>query len=92
MFLAVTHTVDEEIVRLLAGRRGHLLLASGDHADLWLDLDGVFVRPTRVARFAGELATRLAAHEIFGTLRAPRRRAVRGRLPAARRSWRRGSR
>jgi orotate phosphoribosyltransferase len=64
MFLAVTHTVDEEIVRLLAGRRGHFLLESGHHGDLWLDLDGVFVRPTRVARFAGELATRLAAHEI----------------------------
>jgi orotate phosphoribosyltransferase len=60
----VTHTVDEEIVRLLAGRRGHFLLESGHHGDLWLDLDRVFVRPTRVARFATELATRIAAHEI----------------------------
>ena len=64
MFLPVTHTVDEEIVRLLAGRRGHFLLESGHHGDLWLDLDGMFVRPTRVARFATELATRIAAHEI----------------------------
>jgi orotate phosphoribosyltransferase len=64
MFLPGTHAVDEEIVRLLAGRRGHFLLESGHHGDLWLDLDGVFVRPTRVARFATELATRIAAHEI----------------------------
>jgi orotate phosphoribosyltransferase len=39
------------------------LLESGHHGDLWLDLDGLFTRPTRVARFATELATRIAAHE-----------------------------
>src|SRR5262245_17485881 len=63
MLVPVTNIVEQDIVGLLAGRRGHFLLESGHHGDLWLDLDGLFTRPTRVARFATELATRVAAQD-----------------------------
>jgi len=48
------------IVELLAARRGHFALESGHHGDLWLDLESLFLRPSRVAGFAAELARRLA--------------------------------
>lgn len=49
---------------LLAARRGHFMLESGHHGDLWLDLDALFVRPRLVAEFAIELAQRLSRHGI----------------------------
>lgn len=44
------------LIRLVQARRGHFLLESGDHGDLWLDLDRVFLRPRNVARLASHLA------------------------------------
>jgi orotate phosphoribosyltransferase len=52
------------ILELLEVRRGHFLLESGHHADLWLELDRLFVRPARLEPFAAELGSRLAAHAI----------------------------
>jgi orotate phosphoribosyltransferase len=54
----------DELVGLLATRRGHFRLESGHHGDLWLDLDALFRRPGALRPFAGELARRLAAHKI----------------------------
>jgi orotate phosphoribosyltransferase len=54
----------DEVVRLLEARRGHFLLESGDHGDLWLELDRLFARPARLERFAADLGRRLAAHGI----------------------------
>jgi hypothetical protein len=45
---------------LLEPRRGHFALESGHHGELWLELESLFVWPSRTARFAGELARRLA--------------------------------
>jgi orotate phosphoribosyltransferase len=53
-----------DIVGLLQARRGHFLLESGHHGDLWLELDSLFARPARLEPFAAELARRLAAHGI----------------------------
>ena len=50
------------VVELLEARNGHFALESGHHGDLWLDLDSLFVRPSHTARFAAELARRLAPH------------------------------
>ena len=43
----------------LPTRRGHFLLESEHHGDLWLDLELLFLRPDRVRPFAAELALRL---------------------------------
>jgi orotate phosphoribosyltransferase len=56
----------DEIVRLLEARRGHFLLESGHHGDLWLELDRLFARPARLEPFAAELGRRLTAHGIEG--------------------------
>lgn len=52
------------LIRLVQARRGHFLLASGDHGDLWLDLDRVFLKPRRVARFASHLAGALSPFRV----------------------------
>jgi orotate phosphoribosyltransferase len=56
----------DEILELLDVRRGHFVLESGHHGDLWLDLDRFFVRPARLEPFAAELGRRLTAHGIDG--------------------------
>jgi orotate phosphoribosyltransferase len=57
-------TFQDEVVGLLETRRGHFLLESGHHGDLWLELDALFLRPARLQPFAAELGRRLAAHGI----------------------------
>jgi orotate phosphoribosyltransferase len=54
-----TDRPDEELLALLARRQGHFRLESGYHGDLWLDLDSLFLRPTRLRRFTAALALRL---------------------------------
>jgi len=44
------------LIEMVRARRGHFLLESGDHGDIWLDLDRVFLRPRSVAPFALHLA------------------------------------
>jgi orotate phosphoribosyltransferase len=56
----------DELIGLLEARRGHFLLESGHHGDLWLELDRLFVRPARLEPFAAELARRVAAHGLDG--------------------------
>lgn len=56
--------VNEELLALMAGRRGHFRLESGHHGDLWLDVDALFTRPARLAPFVDELARRLSGHSI----------------------------
>jgi orotate phosphoribosyltransferase len=48
------------VVELLDVRRGHFALESGHHGDLWLDLESLFLRPSRIEELAAELAQRLA--------------------------------
>src|SRR6266478_4606945 len=56
--------VQEEVVHLLPARKGHFLLESGHHGDLWLDLELLCLRPEPVRRLAAEIAARLAAHQV----------------------------
>jgi orotate phosphoribosyltransferase len=56
----------DDVVELLDAKRGHFLLESGHHGDLWLELDRLFERPARLEPFAAELGARLAAHGIDG--------------------------
>jgi orotate phosphoribosyltransferase len=48
------------LIETLAARRGHFQLESGHHGELWLDLDALFARPSRLAPFVAELAERLS--------------------------------
>jgi orotate phosphoribosyltransferase len=56
--------MEEELLRLLAARKGHFRFESGHHGDLWLDLPRLYVRPGHLYGYAAELARRLAAHGV----------------------------
>lgn len=51
--------LQEEILKLLSARKGHFLLESGHHGDLWLDLELLCRRPRVLEPLAAELARRL---------------------------------
>jgi orotate phosphoribosyltransferase len=46
----------------VTARQGHFRLESGHHGRLWLDLDGLFADPARVAPLVDLLAAELRAH------------------------------
>jgi orotate phosphoribosyltransferase len=56
--------MEAQLLDLLTARRGHFVLESGHHGNLWLDLDSLFLRPAALLPFAGELARRLVAHGV----------------------------
>jgi len=63
--------LQEELLALIPRRQGHFRFESGHHGDLWLDLDSLFLRPTRLRRFAAALALRfydLAIEAVCGPL------------------------
>src|SRR5262249_60294342 len=51
------------LFRALPYRTGHFRLESGYHADIWLDLDTLFVDPVRIAPAITMLAGRLRRDE-----------------------------
>lgn len=58
-----TLSCDDAILGLVTSREGHFRLESGHHGRLWLDLDGLFVEPARVAPLVDRLARLLRAYE-----------------------------
>lgn len=56
--------MQNDLLNLLAGRRGHFRMESGYHSEWWFNLDKLFEDPARLLPFVGELARRLAAHRI----------------------------
>lgn len=52
--------VADDALRMVPARRGHFLLESGHHGDLWLDLERLCVRPEPLRGCAEQLAARLA--------------------------------
>jgi orotate phosphoribosyltransferase len=53
-----------QLFELMAARRGHFLLESGHHGELWLDVDRLFIQPAALRPLVTQLAERLAAHRI----------------------------
>ncbi len=49
-----------DLLALIDGREGHFQLESGHHGELWLDLDTLFLRPSRLVPFVEDLARRIA--------------------------------
>jgi orotate phosphoribosyltransferase len=57
-------TTDDEILGLMAPRRGHFRYESGHHGDLWLQIARLYLRPDRLRPLARALAARLAPHAV----------------------------
>ena len=53
-----------EVVRLTRPRPGHFDLGTGYHGDLWLDLDALFLRPSRLRPHVRWLGERLREHAV----------------------------
>src|SRR6185295_16277639 len=51
-----------DVFDALPARRGHFVLESGYHTDLWLTLDALFVDPAALAPHVAALAERLRSH------------------------------
>jgi len=56
--------MQDELLKLLDGRRGHFQMESGYHSEQWFWLDALFERPEALRPFVAELARRLAAHRL----------------------------
>jgi orotate phosphoribosyltransferase len=54
----------DDLLTLMAARRGHFLLESGHHGELWLDVDRLFIHPAALRPLVAQLAERLAAHRV----------------------------
>jgi orotate phosphoribosyltransferase len=57
-------TVQMEVLRLFAARKGHFRFESGHHGDLWLEISPAYVDPKRLRRYAAELARLLSRHRV----------------------------
>src|SRR5215475_3184469 len=57
-------TTHHDVISLMPARRGHFLLESGHHGDLWLDLELLCLHPEPVRRLAAQVAARLAPYEV----------------------------
>jgi orotate phosphoribosyltransferase len=57
-------TMHDELLTLLAARKGHFRFESGHHGDLWLEIPRLYVRPARLRPLAAELARRLNVHRV----------------------------
>src|SRR4051794_7584382 len=53
-----------ELLRLLAGRRGHFQMESGYHSEWWFELNALLQQTERLRPFVLELARRLAVHRV----------------------------
>jgi orotate phosphoribosyltransferase len=51
----------EDALHLLSAKKGHFLLESGHHGDLWLDLESLCFRPALLKPLVAELANHLSA-------------------------------
>ncbi len=45
----------------MGARRGHFVFESGNHGNLWLDLDGMFAAPSQLDGMLDDLSRRIAA-------------------------------
>lgn len=51
------------VIELVRPRRGHFELGTGYHGDVWLDLDGLFLRPALLQPHIDALAQQLSQHQ-----------------------------
>lgn len=56
--------MQENVLDILSARKGHFLLESGHHGDIWLDLESLCLQPRLVRTVSDELAEKLSDLEI----------------------------
>jgi orotate phosphoribosyltransferase len=56
--------MDNKILSLVRGRRGHFRLESGHHSDLWLQLETLCVHPREIQPFVVRLAAALRRYRV----------------------------
>jgi len=56
--------VADQLFELMSARRGHFVLESGHHGELWLDVDQIFHRPHRLRPLVRELAQQLNKFQV----------------------------
>jgi orotate phosphoribosyltransferase len=56
--------MQDELIKLLAGRRGHFQMESGYHSEWWYRLGPLFDHPEQLRPFVTELARRLSVHRL----------------------------
>src|ERR1700744_2446551 len=54
------NSVLESVLELVSARRGHFLLESGHHGNLWLELETLCLQPQLFKAMTAELATAIA--------------------------------
>lgn len=56
--------IREALIGSTTTRRGHFLLESGHHGDLWLDLELLCLRPRQIEQSIAELSRRLSRYPV----------------------------
>jgi orotate phosphoribosyltransferase len=56
--------MNDDLLSLVNGRRGHFKLESGHHGELWLQLETLCLQPRAIVPLAVQLAKRLAPYEV----------------------------
>ena len=56
--------MQDRVLELLSARKGHFLLESGHHGDLWLDLESLCLHPAKVRSVVAELAGPLSKLDV----------------------------
>lgn len=54
----------DELIRLLAGRRGHFAMESGYHSEWWFELNALLAKRELLRPFVSELARRVSLHDV----------------------------
>ena len=71
------------MVRLARPRSGHFDLGTGYHGDLWLDLDALFLRPSRLRSHVRWLGERSGAQKAAPTKLGSRRYKALAKAPGS---------
>ncbi len=56
--------MEEQLLSLVRGRRGHFQLESGHHGDLWFQLETLCQHAREIQRFAAQLAGKLMQYQV----------------------------
>ncbi|MEO7598879.1 MAG: phosphoribosyltransferase family protein [Opitutus sp.] len=57
-------STNSELIRLLAGRRGHFAMESGYHSEWWFELGRLFDEPKSLKPYVSQLAQRIAQARV----------------------------
>ncbi len=56
--------MDDHLLSLVRGRRGHFKFESGHHGDVWFDLETLCLSSREIRAFAGRLAAQLQTYQV----------------------------